>query len=482
MKLKDPSLLKTGNYVNGEWIGEPVDPVTNPATGEELAKVPRLGAAETREAIEHANTAFQSWKRELASTRGRILRRWYDLIIENGDDLATLMTMEQGKPLAEAKGEVTYGASFVEYYAEEARRVYGETIPSHRADSRIIVLKQPIGVVAAITPWNFPAAMITRKISPAVAAGCTVVIKPAPETPLTALALAELADRAGFPKGVINIITGDAPAIGGEMTSNPMVRVVGFTGSTEVGKLLMRQSADTVKRVALELGGNAPFIVFDDADLDAAVEGAMISKFRNAGQTCICANRIYVQDGIYDAFSEKLASEVSKLKVGNGLEVGVNQGPLINQDAVNKVESHVKDAVGLGAEIMMGGQRHELGGTFFQPTVLKNVTTKMLVNREETFGPIAALFRFKDEDEVIAMANDTQYGLASYFYARDLGRVWRVAEALEYGMVGINAALLGTAEAPFGGVKESGLGREGSHHGIEEFVEIKYLLMSGLDS
>ncbi|MEM9207181.1 MAG: NAD-dependent succinate-semialdehyde dehydrogenase [Pseudomonadota bacterium] len=481
MKLNDPSLLKAQCLINGEWVGDAADPVTDPATDQILAHVPRMGGAETKGAIDDAQAAFGGWSKLIAAERAKLLRKWYDLIIANADDIATIMTSEQGKPLAEAKGEVMYGASFIEYYAEEARRIYGETIPSHRADSRIIVIKQPIGVCAAITPWNFPAAMITRKISPALAAGCTVVIKPAPETPLTALALGELANRAGIPAGVINIITGDAPAIGGEMTSNPLVRFIGFTGSTPVGKLLMEQSASTVKRVALELGGNAPFIVFDDADLDAAVEGAMISKFRNMGQTCICANRVFVQSEIYDAFAEKFAGEVAKLKVGHGLEVGVTQGPLIKEAAVNKVESHIKDAVGLGAQVMLGGNRHEKGGTFFEPTVLKNATTKMLITREETFGPVAALYKFEDEDDVIEMANATQYGLAAYFYSRDVGRIWRVAEALEYGMVGINAALLGTSEAPFGGVKESGLGREGSHHGIEEFVEMKYLLMSGLD-
>ena len=399
----------------------------------------------------------------------------------HADDLALIMTSEQGKPLAEARGEVVYAASFLEFYAEEARRIYGETIPTHRADSRIFVIKQPVGVVAAITPWNFPAAMITRKVAPALAAGCTCVVKPAPETPLTAFALGELAVEAGFPRGVVNILTGDAPAIGGEMTSNPLVRVVGFTGSTEVGKLLMRQSASTVKKVALELGGNAPFIVFDDADVDAAVDGAMVSKFRNMGQTCVCANRIYVQSGIYDAFAEKLASEVAKLKVGDGTEVGVAQGPLINDQAIEKVEAHIKDAVGLGAEVVVGGKRHTLGGTFFEPTVLKNVTTKMLIKREETFGPVAPLFKFDNDDEVVELANDTQYGLAAYFYARDVGRVWRVAEELEYGMVAVNTGILSTEIAPFGGVKESGLGREGSHHGVEEFVEMKYILLSGLD-
>jgi succinate-semialdehyde dehydrogenase/glutarate-semialdehyde dehydrogenase len=481
MQLKDPSLLKDRCYVGGQWIGEPADEVRNPATGEVIASVPHLSGEHARQAINTAQEAFRTWSKKTAGERSKILRRWFELMHENADDIALIMTSEQGKPLAEARGEVVYAASFVEFYAEEAKRIYGETIPSHRADGRIVVIKQPVGVVAAITPWNFPAAMITRKVSPALAAGCTAVVKPAPETPLTALALAELAERAGIPAGVLNIITGDAPSIGEEMTSNPIVRVLGFTGSTEVGKLLMRQSASTVKRVALELGGNAPFIVFDDADVDAAVEGAMLSKFRNMGQTCVCANRIFVQDGVYDAFAEKLAREVSKLKVGNGTEVGVLQGPLINADAVNKVETHIKDAVGLGAEVLVGGSRHELGGTFFQPTVLKNVTTKMRVTREETFGPVAPLYRFKDDEEVIRLANDTEYGLAAYFYARDIGRVWRVAEALDYGMVGVNTGILATEVAPFGGVKESGLGREGSHHGIEEFVELKYLMMAGLD-
>jgi succinate-semialdehyde dehydrogenase/glutarate-semialdehyde dehydrogenase len=397
------------------------------------------------------------------------------------DDIALIMTTEQGKPLAEAKGEVDYAASFVEFYAEEAKRIYGETIPSHRADARIVVLKQPIGVCAAITPWNFPAAMITRKCAPALAAGCTVVIKPAPETPLTALALAVLAERAGIPPGVLNLITGDAPAIGQVLTSHPLVRFVGFTGSTEVGKLLMRQAASTVKKVGLELGGNAPFIVFDDADVDAAVEGAMMSKYRNMGQTCVCANRIYAQAGIYDAFVEKLAAKVRELKVGKGVEPGVNQGPLITMEAVEKVESHVGDALAKGGRLVVGGKRHALGGTFFEPTVIADVTPAMLVAQEETFGPLAPVFRFKDEAEVIEMANSTQYGLAAYFYARDLGRVFRVAEELEFGMVGINAGAISTELAPFGGVKESGLGREGSLHGMEEFVEIKYCLFAGID-
>ncbi len=481
MKLRNPALLKDRCYIDGAWVGSPAEEVRNPATGEVVGRVPVLGADETRRAIEAAEAAFGPWAKRTARERSQILRRWFDLIMANQEDLALIMTTEQGKPLAEARGEVAYAASFVEFYAEEAKRIYGETIPTFRADARIVCIRQPIGVVAAITPWNFPAAMITRKVAPAIAAGCTAVCKPAPETPLTALALAVLAEEAGLPKGVLNVITGDAPAIGGEMTSNPIVRVVAFTGSTEVGKLLMRQAASTVKKVALELGGNAPFIVFDDADIDAAVEGAMASKYRNMGQTCVCANRIYVQDGIYDAFAERFAVKVAEMRVGAGTEDGVVQGPLINAEAVVKVEEHIADAVGKGAEIVLGGQRHALGGTFFQPTVLKNVAPGMLVAREETFGPVAPLFRFKDEADVVAMANDTEFGLAAYFYARDLGRVWRVAEALEYGIVGINSGIISSELAPFGGVKQSGLGREGSHHGIEEYVEIKYLLMGGLD-
>jgi succinate-semialdehyde dehydrogenase/glutarate-semialdehyde dehydrogenase len=482
MKLRDPSLLREQCYVAGEWIGTPSDPVDNPATGEIIARVPRFGAGETTRAVEAAQQAFTNWSKRTAKDRAALMRRWFDLMIAHRDDIALIMTTEQGKPLAEALGEVDYAASFVEFYAEEAKRIYGETIPSHRADARIIVFKQPIGVCAAITPWNFPAAMITRKVAPAIAAGCTVVIKPAPETPLTALALAVLAERAGLPPGVVNIVTGDAPAIGGVLTSHPAVRFVGFTGSTEVGKLLMRQAASTVKKVGLELGGNAPFIVFDDADLDAAVEGAIASKYRNMGQTCVCANRIYAQAGIYDAFVEKLAARVMQFKVGNGTEVGVNQGPLINMKAVEKVESHVADAVANGGRIVVGGKRHALGRTFYEPTVIANVTTKMRVAREETFGPVAPVFKFSDEADVIAQANATQYGLAAYFYARDLGRVFRVAEALEYGMVGINSGAISTELAPFGGVKESGLGREGSLHGMEEFVEIKYCLFGGLDT
>jgi len=480
MKLSDPSLLQPKCLINGQWLGQGVDAVVNPASGEIIAHVPRLGAAETAQAVEAAQAAFKLWSKKTAKERASIMRAWFDLMLQNREDLAIIMTTEQGKPLAEARGEVDYAASFVEFYAEEAKRIYGEISPAHRTDSRILVMKQPIGVIAAITPWNFPAAMITRKVAPALAVGCTAVIKPAPETPLTALALGVLAERAGIPAGVLNILTGDAPAIGKVMCEHPAVRFVGFTGSTEVGKLLMRQAAGTVKKVGLELGGNAPFIVFDDADLDAAVEGAMFSKYRNMGQTCICANRLYVQDKVYDAFIEKLGVAVTKLNVGNGLSAGVTQGPLINMEAVEKAESHIADAVSKGATIMMGGKRHTLGGTFFEPTVLANVTSDMVVAREETFGPVAPIFRFHDEAEVIEMANNTQFGLASYFYARDLGRVFRVAEALEYGMVGINTGAISTELAPFGGVKESGLGREGSRHGIEEFVEIKYMCVGGL--
>jgi succinate-semialdehyde dehydrogenase/glutarate-semialdehyde dehydrogenase len=480
MRLKDPTLLRTQCFVNGEWIGSGGIAVTNPANGEEIARVPNFGAEETRQAIEHAQAAFGPWAARTGKERAKILRRWFDLIIENKDDIAMIMTSEQGKPLAEAAGEVDYAASFVEFFAEEAKRIYGDVIPSHRADARIVVVKQPAGVVAAITPWNFPAAMITRKVGPALAAGCTVVCKPAGETPLTALALAELGARAGIPAGVLNIVTGKASAIGSEMTSNPLVKVLTFTGSTAIGKILIEQCAKTVKRVGMELGGNAPFIVFDDADLDKAVQGAIASKFRNAGQTCVCANRIYVQSGVYDIFAERLASEVLKMKVGDGTEVGVVQGPLINAAAVEKVEEHVQNAVALGAEVVVGGKRHARGGNFYEPTVLKNVTTRMLITREETFGPVAPLYRFETEEEVIRLANDTEFGLAAYFYSRDVGRCWRVAEALEYGIVGINEGLISTEVAPFGGVKESGLGREGSHYGIEEFVEIKYMLMGGL--
>ena len=482
-KLNDEKLLRQQCYIDGAWAdadsGETLE-VTNPATGEALGSIPKMGEAETRRAIEAANAAMPAWRAKTAKERAQILRRWFDLMMENQDDLGRILTAEQGKPLAEAKGEIAYGASFIEWFAEEAKRVYGDVIPGHQPDKRIVVIKQPIGVVAAITPWNFPNAMITRKAGPALAAGCTIVIKPATQTPYSALAMAELAERAGIPKGVFNVLTGSASAIGGEMTGNPIVRKVTFTGSTEIGKLLLKQSAETVKKVGMELGGNAPFIVFDDADLDAAVEGAMASKYRNAGQTCVCANRIYVQDGVYDAFAEKLAAAVAKMKVGNGMEEGVAQGPLIDQAAVAKVEEHIADAVAKGAKVAIGGKRHELGQTFFQPTILTGVTQDMAVAREETFGPVAPLFRFSGEDEVIGMANDTEFGLAAYFYARDLGRVWRVAEAVEYGIVGINTGIISTEVAPFGGVKESGIGREGSKYGIDDFLEIKYLCMGGV--
>ncbi len=481
MKLADNSLLKSQCLVDGAWVGAGVDPIRNPATGALIASVPRFGHAETVRAIEAAQRSFGPWARTLPKQRAAILRRWFDLIIAHREDIALIMTSEQGKPIAEARGEVDYAASFVEFFAEEAKRVYGEINPTFRADSRILVIKQPIGVVAAITPWNFPAAMITRKIAPALAVGCAAVAKPAPETPLTALALGELAMRAGFPAGVLNVITGDAPAIGKALCEHPAVRFVGFTGSTEVGKLLMRQAAGTVKKVGLELGGNAPFIVFDDADLEAAVEGAIGSKFRNMGQTCVCANRIYAQDGIHDSFVAKLTEAVGKLTVGEGTQAGVTQGPLINEEAVEKVEAHVADALAGGARATIGGRRHALGRTFFEPTVLSGLKASMRIAREETFGPVAPVFRFKDEADAIRLANDTQYGLAAYFYARDLGRVWRVAEALEYGMVGINSGAISTELAPFGGMKELGLGREGSRHGTEEFVEIKYMLMGGLD-
>ena len=474
------SILRKQCYVDGQWVGEPALPVTNPATGAEIAKVPLTDARGTQAAIAAAQRAFPAWSRMLAKDRAKILRRWFDLQIEYADELAMLMTLEQGKPLAEAKGEVVYAASFVEFFAEEAKRVYGETIPTPKADARVVCIKQPIGVVAAITPWNFPAAMITRKVGPALAVGCTVVCKPASETPLTALALAELGARAGIPKGVFNVITGKASVIGGELTSSSIVRMLTFTGSTEIGKVLMEQCAKTVKKVGMELGGNAPFIVFDDADLDKAVEGAMASKYRNAGQTCVCANRIYVQDGVYDAFAAKLAAEVKKLKVGNGVETGVTTGPLINKAAVTKVEEHIEDALAKGAKVIVGGKRHKLGGSFFEPTVLTGITQEMKVAREETFGPVAPLFRFKTEEEAIRLANDTEFGLAAYFYSRDIGRVWRVGEALEYGIIGINEGIISSEVVPFGGVKESGLGREGSHHGVEEFLEIKYMLMGGV--
>ncbi len=481
MQKSAAELVRDRAFIDGAWVGTPSAPVRNKATGEVITKVPDMGAADARSAIEAAHRALPQWSAKLAKERSAILRRWYDLIVAHADELALLLTKEQGKPLAEAKGEIIYGAGFVEFFAEEAKRIYGETIPSPKPDARIVVIKQPIGVIAAITPWNFPNAMITRKVTPALAAGCTAVVKPAEDTPLSALALAALAEQAGLPKGVLNIVTTTNPApIGEELTSNPLVRMVTFTGSTEVGKLLMGQAAMTVKRVGLELGGNAPFVVFDDADIDKAVAGAVASKYRNAGQTCVCANRIYVQAGVYDAFAEKLAAEVAKMKVGDGTEPGINQGPLINNAAVAKVEEHIADALGKGARAILGGKRHEKGGTFFEPTILTGVTSDMKVAREETFGPVAPLFRFEDEADVIAQANATQFGLAAYFYARDIGRVWRVAEALEFGIVGVNEGVISTEVAPFGGVKESGLGREGSHHGIEEFVEMKYIMMGGL--
>jgi succinate-semialdehyde dehydrogenase/glutarate-semialdehyde dehydrogenase len=478
MQLKDASLLKTSAFLNGAWTHtETTFPVTNPANGEHLADVADCTAEHTRMAVEAAAKAFPGWRKKTAAQRSAILKRWNDLIIENAEDLALLMTTEQGKPLAEARGEVRYAASFVEWFAEESKRAYGDIIPPHGPNLQLLVRKEPVGVVAAITPWNFPLAMVTRKVAPALAAGCTVVLKPSEETPLSALALAELAQRAGIPAGVFNVVTGmDAPAIGRELCANPMVRKLSFTGSTEVGKLLMRQCADTVKKVSLELGGNAPFIVFDDADLDAAVEGAMASKYRNAGQTCICANRLYVQAGVYDAFVEKFSKAVSAQKVGVGTEHGVNIGPLINAEALEKVERLVADATSRGARVVTGGR--SLEGRFFEPTVLADVAPDMAVSREEIFGPVAPVASFETEEEVIALANDTPYGLAAYFYGRDVGRVFRVAEALEYGMVGVNTGILGTAVAPFGGVKESGIGREGSKYGLDEFLEVKFVCVA----
>jgi succinate-semialdehyde dehydrogenase/glutarate-semialdehyde dehydrogenase len=475
------TLLKTQSYIDGGWVGAPAFAVLDKATGEEIAKVADVGPAEARAAVAAAHRAQPGWARLTGKERGAILRRWFDLIIAHADELALILTREQGKPLAEARGEILYGASFVEFFAEEAKRITGETIASPKADARILVLKQPIGVVAAITPWNFPNAMITRKVTPALAVGCTAVVKPAEDTPLSALALAELAEQAGVPPGVLNVLTTSQPeAVGRELTENPLVRMVTFTGSTEVGKILMRQAAGTVKRVGMELGGNAPFIVFDDADLDRAVAGVMASKYRNAGQTCVCANRIFVQAGIAEAFAARLTEEVGKLKVGPGTQSGVTQGPLINAAAVEKVEQHVQDALGHGATLLAGGKRHALGGNFYEPTILSGVTGDMLITREETFGPVAPLITFTAEDEVIGMANDTPFGLAAYFYARDLGRVWRVAEALEFGIVGVNEGIVSNEVAPFGGMKQSGLGREGSHHGTEEFLETKYVMMGGL--
>jgi succinate-semialdehyde dehydrogenase/glutarate-semialdehyde dehydrogenase len=483
LQLKDQKLFRQQCYVDGRWVGADSGEtivVTNPANGAAMGTVPRMGAGETRRAIEAAERALPAWRAKTGKERAAILRRWFDLMMANQDDLALLMTSEQGKPLAEAKGEIAYAASFIEWFGEEAKRIYGDVIPGHQADKRIVVIKQPIGVCGAITPWNFPAAMITRKAGPALAAGCTMVVKPATQTPYSAFAMAELAERAGVPKGVLSVITGSARDIGGELTGNPVVRKITFTGSTEVGRVLMAQSAQTVKKVSLELGGNAPFLVFDDADLDAAVEGAMLSKYRNAGQTCVCANRILVQDGVYDVFARKLADKVKGLKVGPGTESGVNIGPLIDSNAVAKVEEHIEDAVSKGAKVVVGGKRHTLGGLFFEPTLLTDVNTSMKVTREETFGPVAPLFRFKTEEEGIAMANDTEFGLASYFYARDIGRIWRVGEGLESGIVGINTGIISTEVAPFGGVKQSGIGREGSKYGIEEFLEVKYLCMGGV--
>ena len=483
VSLKDTALFRQACYVDGQWItaqnGASIT-VDNPATGDAIGSVPKLGADETRAAVAAADRALPGWRAKTAKERAIALRRWNDLMVEHQDDLARLMTIEQGKPLTESRGEVMYAASFLEWFGEEAKRVYGDTIPGHQSDKRIVVIKQPIGVVACITPWNFPLAMITRKAGPAIASGCTVVLKPASQTPFSGLALAELSERAGIPAGVFNVVTGAASEIGGELTGNPIVRKLSFTGSTAVGKLLMQQSAATVKKVSLELGGNAPFIVFDDADLDAAVDGAMASKYRNTGQTCVCVNRIYVQDGVYDAFAAKLAGAVSRLKPGNGLDPDTTQGPLIDDKAVAKVEEHIADATGKGARVVVGGHRHALGGRFFEPTVLSGVTSSMLVAREETFGPVAPLFRFGTDDEAIAAANRTEFGLAAYFYARDVGRVWRVAEALESGMVGINTGLISTEVAPFGGVKESGLGREGSKYGIDDYLEIKYMCLGGI--
>ena len=486
MKLNDLALYRTQALIGGAWCdadsGAAFD-VTNPASGERLARVPDMGAAETRRAIDAADAAWPAWRSRTAKERAAVLRKWFELMLAHSDDLAFLMTGEQGKPLSEAKGEVAYAASFVEWFAEEAKRVYGDTIPATQADKRLIIVRQPVGVCAAITPWNFPAAMITRKVAPALAAGCTVVVKPAEQTPLTALALAELAQRAGFPPGVFNVVTGSAssaPKIGGELTGNPIVRKLSFTGSTEVGRLLMAQCAPTIKKLSLELGGNAPLIIFDDADLDAAVEGALASKYRNTGQTCVCANRLLVQDGIHDAFAARLAEAAKKMKVGAGTEAGVLQGPLIDAQALAKVEEHVADALAKGARVLTGGRRHALGGTFYEPTVIADVTPEMKCAREETFGPVAPLFRFHTEAEAVALANATEFGLAAYFFSRDVARCFRVGEALEYGMVGVNTGIMSNEVAPFGGVKQSGIGREGSKYGIEDYLEIKYLCFGGI--
>ncbi|MBS77956.1 NAD-dependent succinate-semialdehyde dehydrogenase [Variovorax sp.] len=484
LRLKDPTLLRQQAYVAGAWIdaddGTTVA-VTNPANGETIGTVPMCGTAETERAIAAAEKAQKGWARLPAKERSAILRKLNDLMLANVDDLALIMTPEQGKPLAESRGEIAYAASFIEWFAEEARRVYGDTIPAPQADRRILALKQPVGVTAAITPWNFPAAMLTRKAGPALAAGCAMVVKPATQTPYSALAFAELAERAGVPKGLLSVLTGSASKIGGEMTRSPIVRKLTFTGSTEVGRTLMKQSADTIKKLSLELGGNAPFIVFDDADIDAAVEGAMVSKYRNTGQTCVCANRLYVQRGVLEAFTQKLVAKVQALKVGDGTEAGVNQGPLIDAKAVEKIEEHVADAVAKGAQVLAGGKRHALGGLFYEPTVIGGATADMLFAREETFGPLAPIFAFDTEEEAVAAANDTEFGLAAYFYSRDIGRIMRVAESLESGIVGVNTGLVSTAEAPFGGVKQSGLGREGSKYGLDDFLEVKYVCLAGLD-
>jgi succinate-semialdehyde dehydrogenase/glutarate-semialdehyde dehydrogenase len=478
LQLKDPALLRQQSYIDGKWVdadNRATLDVVNPATREKIGTVPKMGAAETRRAIEAASAALPAWAKKTAKERAAILRRWYDLMLTHQDDLATIMTAEQGKPLAESKGEIVYSASFIEWFAEEGKRLYGDVIPGHQADKRILVLRQPVGVVAAITPWNFPSAMIARKVAPALAAGCTFVCKPATQTPYSAFAMAELAARAGVPAGVVNILTGGSTEIGGEMTSNPIVRKLTFTGSTEVGKKLTAQCAGTLKKLSMELGGNAPFIVFDDADLDAAVAGAIASKYRNTGQTCVCANRLLVQSGVYEAFTRKLVDAVAKLRVGDGLKGATDQGPLIDTKALAKVEEHITDAVSKGAKVAFGGKRHALGGTFFEPTVITGVTPQMAVAREETFGPVAPLFRFETEEEAVRMANDTEFGLAAYFYTRDLSRSWRVSEALEYGIVGLNTGLISTEVAPFGGVKESGFGREGSKYGILDYTELKYV-------
>ena len=484
MTIQNFKLFRDKCYINGEWVdanSKDTISVNNPATLKEIGTVPKCGKEETKNAIDAANTAWPQWKSTSARERSNILRKWFDLIISNKEELAQIMTIEQGKPINESRGEIVYGASFIEWFAEEAKRVYGDTIPDPLTDRRIVVLKQPVGVVASITPWNFPNAMITRKCAPALAVGCPVVIKPASQTPYSALALAALAEEAGFPKGTLNVITGKASEIGDELATNPIVRKLSFTGSTEIGKVLMAKCAGTVKKVSMELGGHAPFIVFDDANIDDAVAGAMQSKFRNTGQTCVCANRVYVQEKVYDEFCKKFVEAVSKMKVGDGLEEDVTSGPLIDENSLNKVEEHVQDAVQMGAKVAIGGSKHSLGMNFYQPTILTDVAPQAKITFEETFGPVAPVYKFKDENEVIELANNSPYGLASYFYSRDIGRVWRVAEALEYGMVGVNTGLTSKAEAPFGGIKESGLGREGSKYGIDDFIEIKYVNMSGLD-